>query len=292
MMRHKIKIIFFAIFILLSTITNVKAEEFIPTNKGSLSLNLSELETKQPIVGAKFAIYYIASVRQDKTSGELLYTYTDDYEECGILLTDSQLSTKLESVVNNKQYVSLLTTDNRGQAKISDLPLGLYFVRQINSMDGFALCQSFLVTLPAKENNKYIYDVDASPKTEIEKLISISIQKLWKADKNAKIPQDVTVQLYKDNVVIKTAVLNEKNNWKVVYHNLEKSDSYYIKEINIPKGYTPIYKQYDYSFTVTNVSSLINTGQLVWPIPILALTGIFCITVGLIVIRKTGKTHE
>ena len=290
MMRHKIIGLFIAVLVFITTLTNVNAKELVLTNTGSISFNLTELETKQPIVGAKLAIYYIASLNQD-SAGTLFYNYENEYKDCGILLDDPKLSTKLESVVANTQPTITLTTDSEGKASVSYLPLGLYYVKQINTVEGFSPCKSFLVTLPVKDNDTYIYDIDASPKTEIEKTISILIEKQWKAGKNTKIPQDVTVQLYKDDVVVKTAALNENNNWKVVYDNMPKSDSYYVKEINIPKGFTPVYKQNEYTFTVTNVSSLINTGQLVWPIPILACAGVMFIAVGFIVLRKTGKNN-
>lgn len=290
-MVNKIRGILLVFFLLFTCTTNIKAEEFNMTNTGSISFTLTELENKQPVKGATMAIYYIASVKQNE-SNELLYTYINEYEELDIKLNDPNLITKLESFVMNHSHTASITTDAKGKAKISNLPLGLYFVRQVNEVQGFAKSRSFLISIPTIENNTFVYDIDASPKLEVEKLVSISIEKIWKVNKNDKIPYEVEIQLLKDNEVVETAVLNKENNWKIVYNNLQKSDTYSVKEINIPKGYTPIYKQNNNSFIVTNVSTLINTGQLVWPIPILTLVGILFITIGLIILRKTGKTNE
>lgn len=290
-MKNKIRNILLVFFLLFTCTTNVKAEELNTTKTGSISFTLTELDSKQTVEGAQFAIYHIASVEED-ASNQLVYRINDEYENFDIQLNDSNTINRLESIVINNLHTSSIMTDKQGKAKISNLPLGLYFVRQTNTVDGYTPCKSFLISIPTKEDNGYVYDVDASPKTEFEKLVSISIEKIWKASKNEKIPLEVQIQLLKDNEVVETAVLNEKNNWKIVYNNLQKSDTYSVKEINIPEGYTPIYKQNNNSFIVTNVSTLINTGQLVWPIPILTLVGILFITIGLIFLRKTGKMNE
>lgn len=290
-MKYKISGLFLSLLLLITAFTNVKAEEINVNKTGSLSVNLSDVEHKKPIENAKLALYYIASLQVD-SSGSLTYIYADKYKDCDVSLDNPNSIETLDTLTHNNQYSFIMTTDHKGNASVSNLPLGVYFVKQINSVEGYAECKSFLVTIPIKENNTYIYDVNAMPKTETEKLISITIEKIWKTQDNAKLPKEVTIQLYKDHKVIKTAVLNQSNNWKIEYSQMEKSDTYYIKEINIPNGYTPVYNQNDYKFTVINVSSLINTGQLIWPIPILTISGIIFITTGLIVLRKKGYKHD
>lgn len=291
MMKYKIRSFLLAFVVMLNMFCGVKAEEIDLNETGSISVTLSDLENNQPIQEAKLAVYYIASINQD-SSNHIFYSYCDDFKDCGVLLDDPELNLKLDKIVYKDIYTYLVETDNNGTATLSNLPLGLYFVKQMNEIDGYAPCKPFLVTLPMLENNHYIYNVNASPKTEIEKLVSITIKKEWKADENAKIPNEVTIQLYKEDEVVKTAVLNEQNDWQITYPNMPKSDAYFVKEVNIPNGFTPIYDQYDYIFTVTNVSSLINTGQLIWPIPVLGFSGIIFITIGYIMIRKTGKQND
>lgn len=291
MMKYKICSLLLAFVVMLNMFIGVKAEEIDMNETGSISVTLSDLENNQPIQEAKLALYYIASINQD-SSNNLFYSITDDFKDCDISLDDLKLSIKLDEITKGISHHYLIETDNKGTANISNLPLGLYFVKQINSVNGYAPCKPFLVTLPMLENNHYIYHVNASPKTEVEKLISITIKKEWKADENAIIPNEVTIQLYKEDEVVKTAVLNEQNDWQITYPNMPKSDTYFVKEVNIPNGFTPIYDQYDYIFTVTNVSSLINTGQLIWPIPVLGFSGIIFITIGYIMIRKTGKQND
>ena len=99
----------------------------------------------------------------------------------------------------------------------------------------------------------------------------------------------MTVQLLRGGKVVQTAVLNESNNWQITYTNMPESDAYSIKEVNIPKGFTATYKQKAYVFTVTNTSTLIQTGQLVWPIPVLALVGVLLIAAGSVLLQKKRK---
>ena len=49
--------------------------------------------------------------------------------------------------------------------------------------------------------------------------------------------------------------------------------------------------QNSYVFTVTNTSSLIITGQRIWPIPVLALIGVLLIAVGSLLLQKKRKTN-
>ena len=73
--------------------------------------------------------------------------------------------------------------------------------------------------------------------------------------------------------------------------DMPESDVYSIVEVNVPKGFTATYSQSGYVFTVTNSASLIQTGQLIWPIPVLALAGLCLIAVGCIVLRKTRNEN-
>ena len=72
---------------------------------------------------------------------------------------------------------------------------------------------------------------------------------------------------------------------------MPESDAYSIKEINVPKGFTATYSKTGYVFTVTNTSTLIQTGQLMWPIPVLAISGMLFIAAGIVLLQKKGKTN-
>ena len=290
-MKHKILTLCAAALLLLFCVVPVYAEEFDPEKTGSVSVTLTEQYEKAPITNAELSLYYIATVHVN-ADGKLSYLYTDAFSEVGVALDDPELTAKLDGYLSDNHTPSAkLRTDENGTAVFENLPLGLYFIRQTNTVEGFAPCTPFLVTVPMEDANGYMYEVNASPKTEVAKLTTITIRKIWNTDASTQAAQSVTVQLLRSGNVVETATLNENNSWQVTYTNMPESDAYSIQEINIPKGFTATYQQNAYVFTVTNTSTLIQTGQLIWPIPVLAAVGLCFIAAGTIVLKKTRNQN-
>ncbi|MBO5913017.1 MAG: Cna B-type domain-containing protein [Clostridia bacterium] len=290
-MNRKIIIFCVTILLLLTCSYTVFAEDFDKNKTGSISVTLIEQKQNEPIVGAELSVYYVATVMLD-ADGNLIYDYTKDFEQFDTQINDTALATKLDAFVSQHSVPSAkITTNVEGTALCDELPLGLYFVKQTGVVEGFAPCTSFLVTVPNENNDEYVYDVNASPKTEVVRLTSITIKKVWNTDKSTEAADSVTVQLLKNGNVVKTAILNAKNDWQVTYAEMPESDAYSVKEVDVPKGFTATYKKNGYVFTVTNTSTLIQTGQLVWPIPVLAISGMLFIAVGIVFLRKKRETN-
>ena len=267
------------------------AQDFDPQKTGSVSVTLTEQHNKEPIVGAELSVYYVATVRMN-TDGNLSYVYTDSYENSGIDIDDPSLAIKLDAFVSEHNVSSVkITTDDNGTATCKDLALGLYFIKQTGTVDGYAPCTPFVVTVPVKNTDGFVYEVNASPKTEVTKLTSITVKKVWNTDASAEAADNVTVQLLRNGNVVKTATLNAQNNWQVTYNSMPESDAYSIKEVNIPKGFTATYSKAGYVFTVTNTSTLIQTGQLIWPIPVLSISGMLLIAAGITLLQKKRETN-
>ena len=287
------KMIIFCVTVLLILTCSLAtfAQDFDPKKTGTFSVTLTERYNKKPLVGAELSVYYVATVSVN-TNGNLSYAYTDSFENSGIDIYDPSLATKLDAFVSEYNVSSIkVTTDVNGTATCKNLALGLYFVRQTSAVEGFALCTPFIVTLPSKNVGGFVYEVNASPKTEVVKLTSITVKKVWNTDASTKVADSVTVQLLQNDNVVKTATLNAKNNWQITYTGMPESDAYSIKEIDVPKGFTATYSQKGYVFTVTNTSTLIQTGQLTWPIPVLSIVGMLLIAVGITLLQKKRKTN-
>lgn len=290
-MRRRIISLLVAVLVILTCSMTVFAEDFDPQKTGSISVTLTEQNNEKPIVGADLSVYYVATVHKD-VFGTLSYVYTDAFEDSGIDIADSAIATKLEAFALEQNVPSVkITTDEKGTATCQDLALGLYFIRQSSAVEGFAPCTPFMVTLPGTNADGYVYEVNASPKTEVARLTSITIKKVWNTDASTQVADHVTVQLLQNGNVVKTAILNAQNNWQVTYSGMPESDAYSIQEIDIPKGFTATYQQKGYLFTVTNTSTLAQTGQLVWPIPVLAISGMLFLAVGIILLQKKRKTN-
>lgn len=290
-MKSKIIALFIAV-LLIVTCTNTAFAENIDSGKiGSVSVTLTDQKKNEPIVGAELSLYCVALIETDN-NGNLSYSYIEDFAQFENSLGDSSLPADLDAfVLQYKGACVKQTTNEKGTVLFDGLSLGLYFVKQTGNVDGFAPCKSFFVTVPTRRGDEYIYEVDASPKTEVERLVDVTIRKVWNTDESAEASYSVTVQLIQNGNLIKTAILNEQNNWQITYTNMPASDAYSIKEIDLPQGFTATYSQSGYVFTVTNTSTLIQTGQLVWPIPVLAICGMLFITVGISLMQKKRKPN-
>ena len=290
-MGRKLISVFLIAWILFMMPITAFAQDFDFDRAGSISVTLMEQDGKTPISGAELSLYYVATVSLN-SKNNLSYTFTNGFKTCGCSLDDPELSAKLDAFVKeNSVYAEKLVTDSQGTVTFTNLPLGLYFVKQTSAVAGYAPCTSFLVTVPNHNADGYVYDVNASPKTDIAKLTDITIKKVWNTDASTKAADSVTIQLLKDGVVVETATLSTQNNWQITYPDMPESDMYSIVEVNIPKGFTATYSQSGYVFTVTNSASLIQTGQLTWPIPLLAMTGLCLIAVGTTVLRKSRNNN-
>lgn len=290
-MSRKIITFCVTILLLLTSSYTVFAEEFDCGKTGSISVTLIEKKQNEPIVGAELSVYYVATAILD-ADGNLIYDYTEDFQQFDTAINDTSLAAKLDVFVSQHGLPSIkMTTNAKGTAMCEELPLGLYFVKQTGEVEGFAPCTPFLVTVPNEKNGKYVYEVNASPKTEVARLTSITIKKVWNTDASTEAADSVTVQLLKNGNVVKTAILNAQNNWQITYANMPESDAYSVKEVDVPKGFTATVKQNGYIFTVTNTSTLIQTGQLMWPIPVLAIGGMFLIAAGIVLLQKKRKTN-
>ena len=285
-MGRKILALSMAILLLLTCAVTAFAEELDLLRTGSISVTLTEQYEETPIVGAELSVYFIATVGIN-TDGNLNYVITEDFSGLGFAIDDPELASKLDAYLLDNEVTSIrLFTDENGVASCTDLPLGLYFIHQTNSVGDYAPCTPFLVTIPVDNGDGYIYDVNATPKTEVAKLTDITIKKVWNTDASSKTTDSVTINLLRDGKIVQTAVLNESNKWQVTYTDMPESDAYTIEEVDVPKGFTATYKQRGYVFTVTNTSTLIQTGQLVWPIPVLAFAGIALIGAGAALLQK------
>lgn len=290
-MCRKITTLCVTVLLILTCSLTAFAQDFDLEKSGSVSVTLTEQYKKTPIVGAELSVYYVAAV-QTNTNGNLSYVYTDSFEDLEIDIDNPSLATKLDSFVLQHDLPSVkITTDENGTATCEDLALGLYFIRQTGAVEGFAPCTPYIVTVPSGNTEGYVYEVNTSPKTEVEKLTSVTIKKIWNTDVSTEAPDSVTVQLLKNDNVIKTATLNEQNNWQVTYTDMPESDAYSVKEIDVPTGFTATYSKTGYTFTVTNTSTLIQTGQLVWPIPVLSISGMLLIAVGIVLLQGKRKTN-
>lgn len=289
-MRRRITLFFLVLLLVQSCSVTAFAQNVGERKTGSINVTLVEPKEKLPITGAEFELHYVASAVLNEDLS-LNFAYTGPFKGCDISFYEEKLAEKLDAYLpENAVAAEKLVTDDAGKAGSGELPFGMYLVKQVGSVDGLRQCAPFVVTIPVISGTDIVYAVDAMPKTELIWLTDIHIKKVWNADKTTTIPQSVTVQLLHGEDVVETVILNKANNWQATCKDLPTSDSYSIKEVNVPKGFTATYTRKDFEFTVTNTPTLAQTGQLLWPIPLLAAMGLFFLLTGFLILRKPEET--
>ncbi|MCM1544993.1 MAG: Cna B-type domain-containing protein [Ruminococcus sp.] len=262
------------------------------SKKGSVSVSLRDGD--KALASAEITLYQVANIIQKGSIYE--YSFVDSFAGCGLSTNDFSNDKAAETLfkfVQSKKIIGISEkNDANGIAVFSNLPLGMYLAVQTGSVAGYADCSPFLVSVPLNQSGVFVYDVDATPKTDVVRLVDISVKKVWNDDGKNR-PQSVTIELLKDDDVIETVVLSKKNSWRHTWKQLPYSDLWSVKEINVPLDYTPTYKQSCMEFTVTNTAKLIKTGRLNWPIPLLAGAGLLLFVLGwVIVFLKEDKKRK
>lgn len=218
-----------------------------------------------------------------------------------------------------------------GQLKFHPLMPGMYLVfGEKHISEGYAYTpESFLISVPnINEADEWVYDLTAKVKYERQpenpdkEVADYKVLKVWddKEDKNKKRPEKIVVQLLCDSKVVETVTLSKENNWRYIWTNLDTGHTWRVTEKDVPKGYKVTVTKEGTSFVITNKyvelppdsefppkesdksdesgggsssgsGSLPRTGQLWWPIPLLAFAGMILFVAGWTKRRK-GERNE
>lgn len=147
--------------------------------------------------------------------------------------------------------------------------------------------------------------------------ITRKVLKIWKDDGHEnRRPQSVTVTLLRDGMIYDTVALSDANNWRYEWNNLDGRSSWTVVEEILTDYAVEIYRE-GITFVITNTyvpdipddppsdsgdddplppdeieippeeptpeePTLPQTGQLWWPVPVLACAGLTCIALGVI----------
>ena len=131
---------------------------------------------------------------------------------------------------------------------------------------------------------------------------AVRVRKVWDDQGHENMrPAQIEVLLLEDGQVYDTAVLNGSNDWEYTWSNLEEGRDWSVKEASVPAGYSSAVTQEGGVFTLTNTYSpppppaipkIPQTGQLWWPIPVLAGAGLVCYLIGFLLRKARKKRYE
>lgn len=289
----RIKILLVAFF-LLFYISEIKA---LSTNVvdfkklGSINITLLEKEDNIKIEGAEITLYKIANAKEE--AHNLIFEYVDELSNCNLSIESLKAEDVSKCITKDITGIKKITSAE-GVVYFDELDLGLYLVKQTNRVSGFSKIDPFLVIIPSEIDNKWIYDIESEPKTDIIRTIDLSVKKVWNTTKtnnndSISLPKSIDIQLLLNDEIIDTVTLSEENNWQYTFSNIEKNDNYVVREVNVPNGYTVTYQKDGNLFIVTNTSSLVHTGQMYWLVGLFLSIGIIFIITSLLYDRNKNE---
>lgn len=206
------------------------------------------------------------------------------------------LANSLRAYVVSEQipYDFIEKTSNNGSITIDNIEKGLYLIigEQAESEGRTYTPAPVLMTVPNRdEQGNWDTQVvlDYTGKTSINDIYDeYNVQKVWDDEGHeSKRPDEIVVNLYMDEnkEPYESVILNDDNNWMYTWTDLPVGHEWTVAEDEIPENYKVSYQPDGNVLYIVNCfesdtpdspsgGRLPQTGQLWWPVPILAILGI------------------
>lgn len=155
-----------------------------------------------------------------------------------LLSNGSKLKTAVLSAENGWKHTFSNLSGNIYSYTVEETPVDGYTASYSgNPPSGFVITNKHIAVNPPKTDDTFVW-----------------VRKQWNDDNNKQgiRPKNVTIQLIKDGIVFRTALLDSSNDWNYKFDNLPDGE-YTVKEIS-PDGYIASYTR-----TGSNLYTVINT---------------------------------
>lgn len=139
------------------------------TREGSVTVSMTY--GGRPVSGGTLTMYRAGDVAEN--DGDYSFPLSAAFAGSRVSLENIQSDWLAEQLADyaEENAVSGVTANigDTGKAVFRNVTPGLYLLVQSKAAQGYLAADPFLVSVPMMENGVYIYDVDASPKTELER---------------------------------------------------------------------------------------------------------------------------
>lgn len=245
---------------------------------GSIKVSLYDSETSEAVGGGTLTLYRVAKVQKDNAN--LSFVYTNGFEDCGVELGDlseGELAGRLAEKIAATAESTTVEISDLGVAEFGDLEVGLYLVVQTTAAENYNVINPFLVSVPIQENGSYVYDVDALPK------VGTAAKKTPEPPDKPDTPDTPDTPDKPDEETPNTPAAPGPDNpdgWVLGAHGEKIYLNPEAPSPDNPNGY------------VMGAHGLPQTGQLNWPIPVLAVTGVVLVAAGIKLKKETRKDEK
>lgn len=272
-----------------------------------LSLTIFANDEETPLPGVGFDLYRIAEMDADARYTLLgaYAAYEGDINDLENAAEWQEAAAWMQSIAAGKSPDLSGTSDDKGLVRFENLQAGLYLVsgKPVEIIPWAYTFSPFVVSIPTRNaEDEWVYDVFSDIKLEKTPAItSIDVVKVWNDEGHEDDrPNELYVDLYQDGVKIDVAHLHAGNSWSHTFTNLPAAHEYTVKERIVPRWYEVSYETINGVLVIRNkhtnpgtpVPDIPATGQLWWPVPILAGLGMIMFIVGWAMHRKWSQEHE
>lgn len=171
MKRLREAVIIAAVALAMCLSTAVAFAHEVPDASRDGSLSITMTYDKQSVPGGTVTLHRVADVVQD--DGDYIFVLSSEFSGSNVSLDDlesAEAAKALASYAEAQQLAGVTQNiDDSGSVVFADLEIGLYLATQQQAAEGYLAFDPFLVSVPMVEDGAYVYDVDASPKLELEK---------------------------------------------------------------------------------------------------------------------------
>lgn len=293
---------------------------------GSVSI-VFHREDNTPIENAAFSIYKFAENRGSEyvLVGEFA-SYSISLEDLDDVDTLGSLTYTLSAYIARDSIAPYASgeTSSSGGLYFDNLGKGLYIGIGKPTKNGNTtyIPQPFIFSIPGNVANsdELLYDVVVEPKYDLYRendTVDLRALKIWDDGNNLdkSRPESITVQLLKNGEIYEEVVLNEANNWRYEWKNLDAECQWLLIEKEVAPGYVVAVNRQRMTFTVTNTHEpveppdetttttttdkpetpndprLPQTGQLWWPVPVLLVVGLAICFTGLFIKKRSENEN-
>ncbi len=139
------------------------------TRTGSITVEMKY--KRKAVTGGTLKAYRIGRVQEKDGNYSFVKTKAmEDFKPSYKNIEDIDLPGKAAAYVRRNKLKAYASVKNKnGKASFSDLELGLYLIVQTEASDGYEPLSPFLVSVPMYEDGRYTYKVSANGKFELEK---------------------------------------------------------------------------------------------------------------------------
>jgi len=138
-----------------------------PNRTGTITVEM--VYDGRAVTGGTLAAYRVGLIRED--NGDYSFAKTaemealpDRYDDIGA----PELAKNVAAFVRTQGVSAYRTAENRGgKAVFREMEAGLYLIEQTSASDGYEPLNPFLISIPMREDGRYLYDVTAEGKFQL-----------------------------------------------------------------------------------------------------------------------------